>query len=134
MDLWNRFEQLLKERDMKVIDVSRIAHIRPGVFSDWKNGRYTPKLDKLQDIASALGVPITYFTDPEGYDNDMIERAKDSYLQQFGIGEDEDEKKLLLQRLYQVASESSVEDIFFMTRLMKRLNAYNKMMREKLQK
>lgn len=72
MDLWNRFEQLLKERDMKVIDVSRIAHIRPGVFSDWKNGRYTPKLDKLQDIASALGVPITYFTDPEGYDMDVI--------------------------------------------------------------
>lgn len=134
MDLWNRFEYLLKERDMRVSDVSKITHIRPGVFSDWKSGRYTPKLDKLQEIASALRVPITYFTDPEGYDSDMIERAKDSYLQHFGIGEDEEEKEMLLQRLYRVASESSVEDIYFMTSLMKRLNAYNKMMRERLQK
>lgn len=72
MDLWNRFEYLLKERDMRVSDVSKITHIRPGVFSDWKSGRYTPKLDKLQEIASALRVPITYFTDPEGYDMDVI--------------------------------------------------------------
>lgn len=59
MDLWNRFEYLLKERDMRVSDVSKITHIRPGVFSDWKSGRYTPKLDKLQEIDSALRVPIT---------------------------------------------------------------------------
>lgn len=34
------------------------AGIRPSTISDWKMGRYTPKIDKIAAIARALDVPI----------------------------------------------------------------------------
>lgn len=41
--------------------VSKETEINPSMFSHWKNGVYSPKLDKLQRIAKHFGVPITYF-------------------------------------------------------------------------
>lgn len=58
--MYSVFEQLLKERNVKVSDVAKKTGIRQGVFSDWKMGRYTPKQDKLQKIADYFGVTIEY--------------------------------------------------------------------------
>ena len=52
------FEQVLKSKGLKPYDVSKGTGIRSGVFSDWKAGRYTPKADKMQQIADFLGVPV----------------------------------------------------------------------------
>ena len=52
------FEQVLKTKGLKPFDVSKGTGIRSGVFSDWKAGRYTPKADKMQQIADFLGVPV----------------------------------------------------------------------------
>lgn len=57
-----KFEQLVRLRGMKVSDVVKGTGIRSGVFSDWKAGRYTPKIDKLQRIADFLGVDVSVFT------------------------------------------------------------------------
>jgi transcriptional regulator with XRE-family HTH domain len=52
------FEEVLKRKGIKAFDVSKGTGIRSGVFSDWKNGRYTPKADKMKIIADYLGVPV----------------------------------------------------------------------------
>lgn len=52
------FEEVLKSKGLKPFDVSKGTGIRSGVFSDWKAGRYTPKADKMQQIADFLGVPV----------------------------------------------------------------------------
>ena len=68
--MYSIFEKLLNESGEKIKDVSQATGIRPGVFSDWKKGRYTPKIDKLLLIAQHFGVSVDYLTSgekPEGY-------------------------------------------------------------------
>ena len=60
---YNKFDELLKQRNLKAVDVARGIGIYSGKLSDWKAGRYTPKLDKLQQIADFLNVPVSYFFD-----------------------------------------------------------------------
>lgn len=59
--MYEKFEALLKRDKVTAYTVSRATRIGPSTFSDWKRGRYTPKLDKLQKIAEYFGVPIEYF-------------------------------------------------------------------------
>lgn len=61
--MYNVFEELLKEKGVKTADVCKATGLRQSLFSDWKAGRYTPKLDKLQKIATYFDVPVERFTD-----------------------------------------------------------------------
>jgi repressor LexA len=38
--------------------VAKETNLSPTVFSDWKSGKSKPKVDKLQKIATYLGVKI----------------------------------------------------------------------------
>lgn len=60
--MYEIFAKLLKERGLKLIDVSRGTGIPYSTFTDWKAGRYTPKTDKLQKIADYFGVSLEYLT------------------------------------------------------------------------
>lgn len=41
--------------------VSKETGVLQSTLSDWKSGKYVPKVDKLQALADYFGVPITYF-------------------------------------------------------------------------
>ena len=56
--MYERFQKIINEMDLKVADVAKATGIRNGVFSDWKMGRYTPKADKIKKIADFREVPI----------------------------------------------------------------------------
>ena len=56
--LYSEFEKLLPERKVTVYRVSKDTGISASTFSDWKNGRSTPKADKLARIANYLGVGL----------------------------------------------------------------------------
>lgn len=58
--MYERFQKIINEMDLKVADVAKATGIRNGVFSDWKMGRYTPKADKIKKIADFLGVSPEY--------------------------------------------------------------------------
>lgn len=58
--MYEVFANLLKQKGVKVIDVARETGISNSMFSDWKAGRYTPKTDKLEKIASYFGVSVDY--------------------------------------------------------------------------
>lgn len=55
---YQRFEALLKKNGTTVYRVSKATGISNSTFSDWKNGRSTPKADKLKLIAEHFGVSL----------------------------------------------------------------------------
>lgn len=61
--MYEKFQALLLQKDVKPYAVSKATGIGASTFSDWKTGRSIPKLDKLQKIADYFGVPVEYFTD-----------------------------------------------------------------------
>ena len=52
------FEQLLSIKGTTTYKVAKETGISNSTFSDWKNGRSTPKLDKMQKIAAYFDVPL----------------------------------------------------------------------------
>lgn len=52
--------KLRDERKVKDADVVKATGITKSTFSDWKNGRSKPKLEKLQKIADYFDVTVDY--------------------------------------------------------------------------
>lgn len=65
MTMYERYVELRNRKGVKDAAVAREANITKSTFTDWKNGRSNPGVEKLQKIADYFGVPITYFTDVE---------------------------------------------------------------------
>lgn len=58
--MWEIYYELLRQKGVRNIDVSRATGIPPSTFSDWKKGKSKPKADKLQKIADYFGVSTEY--------------------------------------------------------------------------
>ena len=59
--MYEKFQRLLEEKKITTYRVSQDTGIPTSTFSDWKSGRYTPKIDKLMKLADYFCVPIEYF-------------------------------------------------------------------------
>lgn len=59
--LYKKFQRLLDERGITAYKVSKETGIATATLTEWKNGTYTPKVDKLMLIAKYFDVPIGYF-------------------------------------------------------------------------
>ena len=55
---YSAFENLLKSHNTTVYQVSKATKISASTLSDWKNGRSTPKADKLARIADYFSVSL----------------------------------------------------------------------------
>lgn len=74
-ELVKRIEQRMHELDMNKSELAKTTGIRASSISDYLNGRYAPKQDKIAAIADALKVSPSwllgiesnegYYTDPE---------------------------------------------------------------------
>ena len=64
---YEKYEKLIKLKNLKNADVSRASGVSNMTLSDWKNGKSTPKEDKLKKIAGALDVTFEYLTDIKEY-------------------------------------------------------------------
>lgn len=58
--MYEIFEKLMRERHLTHMEISRATGVPTGTLTDWKKGRYTPKVDKLQKIADFFGIPLEY--------------------------------------------------------------------------
>ena len=54
------FERLLQTHETTVYRVAKSTGIPASTFTDWKNGRSSPKADKLRRIAEYFDVPLEY--------------------------------------------------------------------------
>ena len=60
--MYSVFESLLVKNGLKIADVSRETKIPYSTFTDWKAGRYTPKIDKLKKIADFFHISVDELT------------------------------------------------------------------------
>lgn len=58
---YTKFALLLEQRHVRASDVSKATGIATATLTEWKKGRYTPKVDKLMILADYFGVPIEFF-------------------------------------------------------------------------
>ncbi|MBQ2318397.1 MAG: helix-turn-helix transcriptional regulator [Lachnospiraceae bacterium] len=59
MTIRERIFQIMKEKQMTQKEFAKLAKIPESTISDWKKKGNTPSAEKLIDISTALGVPVT---------------------------------------------------------------------------
>lgn len=90
--MYSIYQKLLDKKGLKNADVARATGISNMTLSDWKNGKSTPKQDKLMKIAEFLGVSLEYLMtggEKQGYylNEDTAKLAQEMF-------EDEDMRSL----------------------------------------
>lgn len=65
--MYEIFERLCKMHDVTLYKVGKETGIARSTLSDWKNGKSTPKQDKLKKIADYFGVTVDYLLGSENY-------------------------------------------------------------------
>ena len=58
---YDAFDKLCREKNVTPYKVSKETGIGRSTLSDWKNGKTTPKIEKLEKIAKYFGVPVDVF-------------------------------------------------------------------------
>ncbi len=58
--MYEIYQKLLDMNGVKSADVARATGISNMTLSDWKNGKSTPKMDKIEKIAKYFGVTTDY--------------------------------------------------------------------------
>ena len=61
--MYEKFAKLLKKTNKTAYQISKETGISTSTLSNWKAGKYTPKVDKLKVLADYFGVSIEYFLD-----------------------------------------------------------------------
>lgn len=63
--MYETFNKLLEERNLTAYQVAKATGLSQTLFSDWKSGKYTPKVDKLIKLAEFFEVPLEVFLKKE---------------------------------------------------------------------
>ena len=61
--MYEKFQRLLEERNITAYKVSKETGIATATLTEWKNGTYVPKVDKIMALAKYFDVPLEYFLD-----------------------------------------------------------------------
>lgn len=63
--MYEIFEKLCAQKGVTAYRVGKETGISTPTFSNWKNGKYTPKDDKMKLIAEYFGVSVDYLRNGE---------------------------------------------------------------------
>lgn len=58
---YKKFEELCNKKNITAYRVSNATGVATSTLSMWKQGKYVPKINKIQKIAEYFDVPISYF-------------------------------------------------------------------------
>lgn len=76
--MYEIFEKLLKERGVTAYRVSKETGVTTATLTSWKQGKYTPKPEKMQKIADYFGVSLSYLmTGKEDSEKELQLKPKD---------------------------------------------------------
>lgn len=126
--MYEVFERLLKERNVTASDVSKATGIARSNFTDWKKGRTTPKLEKIQKIADYFDVSIEYLMTGEekspivhadGQSDWYIDPATAKMAQEVFADPD-------TRMLFDAARDAKPEDIRLAAEMLKRMKETNR--------
>lgn len=59
--MYERYAALRDEKGVTDYRVATETGIPKSTFSEWKNGTYRPKVDKIKKLAEYFGVSLEYF-------------------------------------------------------------------------
>ena len=59
MTFYEKYEKLRQEKGVSNYRVSEATGISEATLSEWKNGKYSPKIDSIRVIAKYFDVPFT---------------------------------------------------------------------------
>ena len=107
--MYEKFSKLLQDYGVTAYKVAMATGISQTTFSDWKNGKSQPKIDKLQKIADFFNVPVTYFTE----DNIMVEAHNEPIYVDDETREIIDQLRIRpeMKVLFSVSKNASKEDV-----------------------
>lgn len=57
--MYSKYEALKEKKKVTDYEVAKSTGIAQATLSAWKQGKYTPKIDKIVKIANYFGVPLT---------------------------------------------------------------------------
>ncbi len=63
--MYNKYATLRDKAGVTDYAVSKATGISTATLTNWKYGRYNPKLDKLKTLADYFGVSVEYFLSEE---------------------------------------------------------------------
>ena len=63
--MYSKYVKLRDEKGVRDADVSRATGIDQSTFTDWKNGKCNPKVEKLMKIADYFGITLDEFVRKE---------------------------------------------------------------------
>lgn len=61
LKMYEKYDRLLKDRQMTNYKVSKATGISRSTLQDWKKGRSVPKMEKLLKISQLFDVSLGYF-------------------------------------------------------------------------
>lgn len=61
--MYQKYATLRDKAGVTDYEVAKNTGVSTATLTNWKYGRYTPKIDKLQKLADYFGVAVTYFLD-----------------------------------------------------------------------
>ena len=64
-NLYAKYAKLRDKKGLTDYRVSEETGILKSTLSEWKNGKYNPKFDKLLILAKYFDVPVEYFAETE---------------------------------------------------------------------
>lgn len=59
LTFYEKYEKLRQEKGVSNYRVSEATGISEATLSEWKNGKYSPKIDSIRVIAKYFDVPFT---------------------------------------------------------------------------
>lgn len=114
--MYEIFEQLLQKNKITSYKLSKDTGISQTILSNWKNGRNTPKYEKLKQIAEYFGVSIEYLMgeDEEKEDNYYLNPDTRKIAQE--VFEDKN-----LRLLFDASRNANPEDIKLAAEMLQRM-------------
>lgn len=97
---YENFQKLCEERGVKPGTVSRATGVSTATLTSWKQGKYTPKQDKLQKLADYFNVPLEEITKKE-----PVKISMPGFIQKYNENATMEIKKALSDVLMDAASK-----------------------------
>ena len=97
---YERFERLCELNNVKPGTVLRMTGVTTATITSWKQGRYTPKTDKLQKLADYFNVPLDFIMG-----NDDFITCPECHLKYSPLSEVDVEEHKKIHEQYKLARE-----------------------------
>jgi len=59
LTFYEKYERLKEAKEVSNYQVSKETGIAEATLSEWKNGKYAPKIESLKTLAKYFDVPLT---------------------------------------------------------------------------